>query len=110
MIRQRTDKVTTSWDVVMQVADFIKKNLDEHTFVWVWQKNEHDRLERRIYCDRDDLYERRYNDLVFENWSERYAYTDFVEMYPEYENKEEYVTLKARLCYLRDKDLIPNVI
>lgn len=94
----------------MQVADFIKKNLEEHTFVWVWQKDENDRLEWRIYCDRDNLYERRYTDLVYENGSETYTYSEFMEMFPEYENKDEYTILKARLLYLADKDLIPNVI
>jgi hypothetical protein len=30
--------------------------------------------------------------------------------HPELENKDDYIKLKYRLCYLRDKDLIPNVI
>ena len=30
--------------------------------------------------------------------------------HPELENKDEYIRLKEWLCFLRDKDLIPNVI
>lgn len=108
--RAKIDNITTCGNVVIKLADFIKQCFDEHSFMWIWMDNEYWELVRHIYCDRAEIEERWYNDLVYESMWDRYTYADFVDDNPEYEDKDPYITLKARLCFLRDKDLIPNVI
>lgn len=110
LIRRKTDVLTTCGDMIIRLADFIKDCFDNHSFEWIGMRDEYWELMRHIYCDRMEIEERYYNDLCYESKWEYYTYADFVDSHPEYENKEPYITLKARLCFLRDKDLIPNVI
>lgn len=110
LVRMKTDVITTCGDVIIRLADFIKDCFDKHNFMWIWMKDEYWELMRHIYCDRSEIEERRYNDLCYESKWEYYTYSSYMDEHPELENKDEYIKLKYRLCYLRDKDLIPNVI
>ena len=109
LVRVKTDVLTTCGDVIIRLADFIKKCFDERSFMWVWMRDEYWELMRHIYCDRGEIEERWYNDLCYESKWEYYTIHDFTEQYPEHEDKG-YDMLVAWLKYLADKDLIPNVI
>ena len=109
LIRMKTDVITTCGDVIIRLADFIHNCIQDRTFVWVWMKDKFWMLVRRISSACDLEYDTRYDDLYYE-WSEEYSFADYIDAHPELENKDEYIKLKYRLCDLRDKDLIPNVI
>lgn len=110
LIKVDTTKIKTCGDVIIRLADFIKDCFDNHNFMWIGMRDENWELMRHIYCDRAEIEERRYNDLVYESLWEYYTYSDYMDGHPELENKDEYIRLKEWLCFLRDKDLIPNVI
>ena len=108
LIRQETTEIKTCGDVIIRLADFIKSCIDDHSFIWVWISDD-EFLHRHITVDTSpDIAE--YIDLYYESPRWYYNFIDYMDEHPEYENKEPYITLKARLCFLRDKDLIPNVI
>ena len=110
LIKVDTTTIKTCGDVIIRLADFIKECFDNHNFMWIGMRNEQWELMRHIYCDRSEIEERYYNDLVYESTWEYYTYSSYMDEHPELENKDEYIKLKYRLCDLRDKDLIPNVI
>ena len=108
MTRKKTDVITTSWDVVMQIADFLDKAIQEQAFMWLWFY-ENNELVWQIYTECTDSLDTWYNDLYYEWNNEYYTMYDFLDQFPEYEDKR-YEQLVAWLNYLADKDLIPNVI
>ena len=110
LVRVKTDVLTTCGDVIIRLADFINSCILKHNFMWVWMKDEYWDVIRSIHCDRNEIEDRRYNDLCYESKWEYRTYSSYMDQHPELEDKDEYVKLKYRLCYLRDKDLIPNVL
>ena len=108
LTRKKTNVITTSWDVVMQLADFLEECIQTQTFMWVWFYEDW-KLIWQIYTESTDCLDTWYNDLYYEWNNEYYTMYDFLDQYPEYEDKRK-EQLVARLRYLADKDLIPNVI
>lgn len=110
LVRQQTDVINTSWDVIAQLCDFIKESVDSKTFIWIWMRNDDWILWWQIYSEMDNHRDTNYEDLIYESLWEYYPIIDFIDGNPALIQEDWYTKIKARLEYLADKDLIPNTL